>query len=105
MLDRAAEALVETQFRDVAEMLPRFGDRCERVPYVARARYVLLRLQVDAHNVGEASPQPANAGRRAAPDVEDLPGGFLHLCMAPEQNRRHDIGHQPKDPPLPPDSE
>ncbi len=92
MLDRAAEALVEIHFGDVAQMLPRFGDRCERVAYVPGAGGAVLRLQVDAQNVRDASPQLANAGRRAAPDVEDVAGGLLRGCVTREQIRVQNSG-------------
>src|SRR6266550_6908895 len=77
MFDRAAEAFVEIHFWHVAQVLARFRDRCERVAHVARPWGVVSRLQVDAHDVRDASPQVANAGRRAAPDVEDFAGDLL----------------------------
>src|SRR5437879_13870889 len=57
---------------------------------------VVLRLQVDAHNVDDACPRRTNASRRAAPDVEDLAGGLLRGCMTREQIRVHDIRHERK---------
>src|SRR5258707_55599 len=93
MLGRAAETFVEGHFGCVAEVLVRLGDRGGRVAYVARAWGLVLRLELDAHDVRDTSPQVTNAGCRAAPDVEDFAGDLFGGRVTREQIRVHDVRH------------